>query len=80
MSLLLPDGNYKPEHYIEVNEAINFVESRAVPSIMNASTKTAEMKLIAARKMEEAARAAKMVALAEINSPFKSYGFNFKSI
>lgn len=67
---LLPDGNYRPEQYSEVDEARNFGVSRAVPSVqqMNASKKTAEMRLIAARKMEEAARAAEAVALAEIKA------------
>ncbi|KAI3427820.1 uncharacterized protein J3R85_009048 [Psidium guajava] len=67
---LLPNGNYRPEQYGEVDEARNFGVSRGVMSVqqMNASKKTAEMRLIAARKMEEAARAAEAVALAEIKA------------
>ncbi|XP_056164489.1 WEB family protein At2g40480 isoform X1 [Syzygium oleosum] len=77
---LLPDGNYRPEQYSEVDEARDFGVSRAVPSVqqMNASKKTAEMRLIAARKMEEAARAAEAVALAEIKALSNNEGsFNF---
>lgn len=77
---LLPNGNYRLEQYGEVDEARNFGASRAVMSVqqMNASKKTAEMRLIAARKMEEAARAAEAVALAEIKALSNDEGsFNF---
>lgn len=62
--------NSEAEQFIKMAEAAKFEVLRAMSGIEQTKTsmKTAEMRWVAAKKMEEAARAAEAVALAEIRA------------
>ena len=62
--------NSEAEQFIKMAEAAKFEVLRAMSGIEQTKNcmKTAEMRLVAAKKMEEAARAAEAVALAEIRA------------